>query len=102
MGIPNDWIEVEEWLTNDTFPDYDKEEKTHVYTLKNTCLTKLDSYEKDPENTFWDLFPKRNIPEKAETQVNIVSLEALVRKYSPEMGRAEKTPQDVCKLNFPK
>jgi hypothetical protein len=35
MGIPNDWIKVEEWLTNDTFPDYNKEEKTHVYTLKN-------------------------------------------------------------------
>ena len=90
MGISIEWAVVEGWLTTNTFPDYEKEEKAHVNTVKNTNLTKLENYERNPGNEFWDSFPKRDIPVKAETQINITNLATLVRKYSEKLSEAEQ------------
>jgi len=100
MGIPADWTIVENWLNSTFFPDYEKEEKSFVFSAKNKQLPKLESYTQNPGDNFWKIFPKRELPDKPSTTINIENLEILVRKYSEKMtaterNRAWKVIQDL-------
>ena len=58
-------------------------------------MPKLERYDIDPGKEFWDKFPKRDLPKKAESRVNTRNLSKLIKseknKMSPtEIRRAEK------------
>jgi hypothetical protein len=41
----------------------------------------LSDYSKTPNQSFWEKFPKKKLPEKPETSINVEKLENRVRKY---------------------
>jgi hypothetical protein len=64
MGLPEDWSTVEEWFVADPpfFKDneYEKENSGNKKALGKTM----------PDH-FWKTFPKRALPDKPTTRVNI-------------------------------
>ena len=56
--------------------------------IKNKEIPELDDYKGSPDQRFWDTFPKRDLPDKAETKVNIVTLK---RKVMAAKGKMSKT-----------
>ena len=88
QGIP-EWERVKHWLNPDSSAVYRKEEKAVHAKLENPELATLDNYEVPPREEFWNNFPKRKLPERAETKLNVKNLEKEVGKNEPKMSRTE-------------
>ena len=56
--------------------------------FKNISL--LTDYSKIPSQNFWDDFPRRNLPSKAETRINAKNLEKAVKAVESHLTNCEK------------
>jgi len=88
-GIPTDWHSVERWLDNSITPEYPQEAPMKEIKREFTEIPLLENYEEVPDESFWKNFPKRELPKKATTRINTRNFAKLVKKYKPEMTRAE-------------
>jgi hypothetical protein len=83
MGLPEDWSAVEEWFAADPpfFKDngYEKEDNSNKKVLGKTM----------PDH-FWKAFPKRELPKKPTTRVNVKQLENLIKKHKKGWTAEEK------------
>jgi hypothetical protein len=52
---------------------------------KWSSIPVLEDYSKAPEPSFWSKFPKKELPVKPETNIDIDKLEERVRKYMKQM-----------------
>ena len=43
--------------------------------LKNVDIPRLDSYMCEPDEDFWNYFPKKDLPKSAETTIDIKAFE---------------------------
>jgi len=68
-GLPEDWHRVEKWLNFSDKLNIPPEDDLPVIKRKNPEIPVLESYEKDPGMDFWNIFPKRELPKSAETNV---------------------------------
>jgi hypothetical protein len=71
-------------------------------TIKNVEVPRLESYSESPNNRFWEKFPKRKLPQKPATRINVKNLEISVRKVKDkltksELKRAHKVIKDLKK-----
>ena len=57
--------------------------------IKNPEIPVLDNYEEGASDLFWRKFPKRALPKKAATKVNILELRKMVFKAGNKMSRCE-------------
>ena len=57
--------------------------------LKNPEIPILSDYSEGADKWFWDKFPKRELPDKATTKVNINKLKQRVEKAKPSMSATE-------------
>jgi len=81
MGLPEDWNRVESWLNNKERPKIEKVDEIPVWNRKNPEIPTLSSYNKCPDEDFWKLFPSRELPKHAETNVDGEALQdMLLRK----------------------
>ena len=57
--------------------------------IKNPELPVLDSYEGVANDSFWEKFPKKDLPLQAETKVNVTSLKKKILSAKNKMSRTE-------------
>jgi hypothetical protein len=91
LGLPEDWFRVESWTNFTDFPSIQDVEEIPMYTKKNLEIPTLVSYDKNPGEEFWEVFPSKNLPENAET---IVNGEKLLEKILQKKGSLTE-----CQLN---
>ena len=68
--------------------------------IKNPEVPFLENYEIEPADSFWDTFPKFGLPDRAETVIDIVTLEEKINSVrdkmtKTELKRAEKVVKDL-------
>ena len=68
--------------------------------IKNSEIPKLDDYVSDPDEKFWEYFPRKELPVIAETMIDIDALErriggARCGMTASEYRRASKTVKDL-------
>ena len=99
MGFPA-WREVCDWLNKDILAPEPEEASVSVSAVKNLEIPRLVNYNECPDNSFWEKFPKRDLPLVAETTVNVNAFEEeieLVKNFmtSTELRRAGKVIEDL-------
>ena len=74
LGFPG-WREVCDWLNEDILAPEPDEAVMSMSAVKNHEIPKLGSYSEIPDSSFWDNFPKKELPLVAETLVNVDTFE---------------------------
>ena len=74
LGFPG-WREVCDWLNEDILAPEPDEAVMSMSAVKNHEIPKLGSYSEIPDSSFWDNFPKKELPLVAETSVNVDTFE---------------------------
>ena len=87
-GFP-EWEKVNEWLKKEVLAGYPKAKCEKEPVLKNPEIPILKEYESPASDGFWKKFPKRELPEKVETRVNIMALRKRVWKAKDKMSKTE-------------
>ena len=64
MGIPA-WSSVEEWLDHTNTPVYPADEEVGKISIENVDIPILDNYENGADESFWEKFPKKDVPKIA-------------------------------------
>jgi hypothetical protein len=85
LGLPHDWKRVESWCRTPfqfNLPLVQKAPK----------ITKFDGidFSADPDPKFWDNFPKRDLPDRPTTRVNVGRLEEMVKEAEATMTIHER------------
>ena len=89
MGLPDDWQRVESWLLNKEWPRPGKSVAIPIVKKKNPEIPTLDSYTKNPGPEFWNVFPFKDLPDKAETKVDGLELKKKVEKEKEKLTYAQ-------------
>ena len=66
-GFP-DWERVSHWLDDDVEAEGPGAKTVKSPAIKNPDIRILDSYEVDPEDSFWDNFLRRSLPEQVHLE----------------------------------
>ena len=69
-GIP-EWEAVENWIDPLKKATYPEEERKHTIEIENKEIPILESYIVDPGDEFWEFFPKKDLPKRPETRLNL-------------------------------
>ena len=88
MGFP-EWLRVSDWLNKDISASYPQAPAIPEPEIKNLEIPELESYEKVPGESFWKSFPKRELPDKVTTRVNIMALRRRISAVKNKMSRTE-------------
>lgn len=72
------------------FTDRIPEKQPHSITLKNKEIPVLDDYTKSPANSFWDVFPRCDLPSDQFTHINVSELNNLVNEVYPSLSSFHK------------
>jgi hypothetical protein len=99
MGIP-DWGSVQNWLEKDKVAEYPKEKKLKEGKLENKEILTLEKYDEPAPKEFWENFPKKDLPKRAKTRINVRRLEKEIEKVKlkmtkMELKRAKRIVQDL-------
>ena len=94
------------WLNDEFGAKIPGEFPVKTSDLKNPEIPILSDYSEGADKSFWDKFPKRELPNKATTKVNIDKLKQRVEKAKPSMSatelkRANKVISDLTFGAFP-
>ena len=94
------WATVEKWIDPANVPEHPGNVAATVYTVKNTEIPELDNYRTCPGNDFWEKFPQKAVPKKANTRVNVRNLEELIHRNKDkltdmELKRANRVARDL-------
>ncbi len=88
-GIPNHWEVVEQWLDEDLVPVYPEKTTKTLSARKYDSIPMLQDYSVPPSEVFWDKFPKRDLPAKAETKISAVMLNNLAKGVDGKLSKSE-------------
>ena len=88
-GVP-DWPSVDAWLDPQLKAVYPEEEEDYTIEIDNQEIPELENYEVDPGEDFWKMFPKRDLPKKAETRLNLRNLAKELSKEEINMSKTER------------
>ena len=98
--MPESWEKVEGWLMPDTKIEHPGKEREVMDCKKNLEIPKLRSYETGADEVFWNKFPRKELPKKPKTRINVNNLQKLVNLHSKsltktELKRAERVIKDL-------
>ena len=88
LGYP-EWRKVSQWLNKEITAPYPAQEEHKMPEIKNPELPVLDSYNGVANESFWEKFPKKDLPLLAETKVNVTSLKKKIQSAKNKMSRTE-------------
>ena len=88
MGFPKKKI-VESWLSEYEMAAYPGEKPVDTCEIKNREIPILRNYEGTADDSFWEKFPKRDIPENVSTRVDIKKFRKHVEVNMPKMTSSE-------------
>ena len=90
------------WLDPEIRAEYPEIEKEKEMELENKQIPVLSNYEEDPGEEFWKIFPRRELPKKAETRVNVKNFKKEVDRVGEKMSRTEKRRAEKILLDLKK
>ena len=93
MGFPG-WREVCDWLDESITASEPGEVSSKQPAIKNCEIPRLADYSSMPDEDFWLKFPKKELPVRAETSVNISAFAEEVNSVREEMTITEKRRAD--------
>jgi hypothetical protein len=85
FGLPNNWARVKSWIN---FRGEIRLNKTGISGQKNLKwpeIPALQDYKTSPDPSFWENFPKKDLPTSAETEINVTALEERVKALKSSM-----------------
>ena len=88
-GMPK-WEDIEEWLDSEKEAIFPGEMEEYTIEIENTEIPELASYIVDPGEDFWKIFPRRDLPKRAETRLNVRNLAKELKKEEERMSDTEK------------
>ena len=99
LGFP-DKKTTEMWLDPAISTPFPPKTLVVMNSLKNSEIPILNNYEISADESFWEKFPKRSLPAKASTRVNVEALRSHVEVKSKmsrtEVSRVEKVLLDLA------
>ena len=93
LGFPG-WREVCDWLDESISASEPGEVLTKQPAIKNSEIPRLNDYSVAPDKSFWLKFPKKELPSRAETSVNISAFSEEVNNVRSKMTITEKKRAD--------
>jgi len=102
MGIPEAWETVESWLNNKNIPSYPPLTDVKMAERKFPEIPILEDYSVAPDDSFWSKFPKRDLPKRASTRINVKNFRRIIASHeskltATEKRRANRVLQDLTK-----
>ena len=88
LGFP-EWEKISVWLEAEIKAAYPKERLDVNPVIKNKEIPVLESYEEAADSSFWEKFPKRALPKRVETKVNVLALKKKIFAAKQKMARTE-------------
>ena len=88
VGFPGSST-IKNWLNCETQADYPHQTPPAMPKLKNPEIEKLECYEGGASESFWRKFPRRELPVKVKTKVNVLALRKNVLKWKHKMAKTE-------------
>ena len=87
-GFP-EWAKVSQWLDTNIRAPYPAIEQERYPEVKNPEIPVLENYDTIPGDSFWRSFPKRELPGKVETRVNVLALKKRIWKAKDKMMNSQ-------------
>ena len=84
MGVP-EWQWVKDWLDTSTEALRPQEEKSESIKIEHEELPLREDYTSGADDSFWDLFPKRDLPSRAKTKINVNNLRKEIVQVAHKM-----------------
>ena len=88
LGFPG-WNRVWSWLNDELSSVYPPAPEVEKPEIKNPEVPELPSYEGVADDCFWDCFPRRDLPDRISTKVNVTALRRRVIGEKHKMARTE-------------
>ena len=88
LGFP-EWRKISAWLDSEISAVYPQPISEELPELKNKEIPELACYDGFAEESFWEKFPKRELPVRIETKVNVVALRKRILTEKCRMARTE-------------
>ena len=87
-------------MDSDVTASFPETEVLKVPSTKKPEIPKLNCYRSEPEDSFWNIFPSKSLPEEPETMIDIAMFEKKVKEAgghmtAPEARRADKVVKDL-------
>ena len=79
LGFPKEEI-VKSWLNESEMAAYPDDIPVGTCEIKNSEIPILKNYEGTAGDSFWEKFPKRDIPVNVSTRVDVKNLKSTWRK----------------------
>jgi len=89
LGVP-EWQWVKDWLDTSTEALRPQEEKSESIKIEHEELPLREDYTSGADDSFWDLFPKRDLPSRAKTKINVNNLRKEIVRVAHKMSNTEK------------
>ena len=89
MGFPG-WRKVCDWLDESITASEPGEVSSKQPAIKNCEIPRLADYSSMPDEDFWLKFPKKELPVRAETSLNISAFAEKVNSIREEMTITER------------
>jgi hypothetical protein len=95
MGLAENWATLSKWINDKpVFESYTLPKQTNKVLCPD--LPVLPNYHIDPPKDYWEKFPRKNLPEKPECDINIEKLKKIVSENQTRLTLAEKTRAAAC------
>ena len=88
LGFP-EWNRVWGWLNDELSAVYPPALDVEIPEIKKPEVPELPSYEEVADDCFWDCFPKRDLPDRVSTKVNVTAIRRRVIGKKNKMARTE-------------
>ncbi len=86
MGLPRDWSRIQDWLSYNSPVTVPDESLSGPAELKWSEIPILEDCRKIPSPSFWEKFPKRDLPVVPETKIDTGKLEGKVTELSEKLS----------------
>jgi hypothetical protein len=99
MGYPKEWEKISSWLfDNHSIPKY----TVQKHSNKILCpeLPVLQNYYSDLPESYWNHFPKKDLPEKPECDINTEKLKQEVTEHESKLTLSERSRAEICIENL--
>ena len=83
FGLPLDWSATESWLNSAAAHPAHPIPAAKEWSKKVPEILSLTKYSSNPDSSFWDNWPTRQIPDGPQTKINIDLLNSMFLDFLP-------------------
>jgi len=91
LGVPQNWSTVKNWITELNSVVYAEQPPKPKFSIKCPEIAELKNYEKIPNNSFWNTFPKNLEKETCNTAIDVKKFIKLIDENKANWSYQQKT-----------